>query len=165
MERRLPSSPSSAITPIELDFAAILLAAAAAMLVTAQSPRAIPRKFSVTTPRTSAMSWVLWPPSGAHHVRCLLRLFGGILFASGLNVDKVVATRSKASAGTKPSPPPPPQAYSRLGCNRFLPSPELLSQIFSALRGEQHFAPQIPLPIGRLVPGVTSGSASAGRTI
>ena len=162
--RRLPSSPSASISLQELDFASILLAVAAVMSVTASSPREVPCKFAVDTPRTSAMDWVLRPPSGEHHVRCLLRLFGGLLFASGLNVDRALRSSDSSAAAAHPASPPPPQAFSPAGSRLFRPTPGMLSLVFSALRGERHFMPQIPLRIGQLVPVATSGGGSAVST-
>ena len=102
------------------------------------------------------MSWVLRPPSAGFHVRCLLRLFGELLFASGLKVDATIASRSKTSAGTNP-PSPPPQNLSPQTSPRFHPSPGMLSLLCLALRGEQRFVPSAPLVIGRLDPASASG--------
>ena len=83
------------------------------MSVTASSPREVPCKCAVDTPWTSAMDWVLRPPSGEHHVRCLLRLIGGLLFASGLNVARAVRPPDPSAAAVHPASPPPPQAFRR----------------------------------------------------
>ena len=159
--RLVPLSPS-AITHDKLDFAVILLAVGTVALVNGQSLRALSQKFSVIMPRATAMSLVLRPPLASFPVRCLLRLFGELLFASGFNVDTAVVPRSKAPGSTNP-PSPLPQTRSPQGSCRFQPSPEMFSQLCMALRGERRYVPSTPPIIGRVVLVAASGSYSAAR--
>ena len=160
-----------------LEFVVIILNYAASLLVTRLEPSAdpFPRLLNRVDNRT-ALAWSQRAAKSSRHAQALGRVLANLLLASPLALtsdyistsDNALADRISRSPLLFPCSPDfasLQQDYPQLdSCRQYLPSPDLLSTVYSALSHRSAPAPGAPVPLGRIIPASGTGSPTSTRT-
>ena len=155
----------------------IILNYAGSLLVTCLEPSSDPfPRLQNRVDNRSALAWSQRAAKSSRQAQALGRVLANLLLASPLALtsdyittsDNALADRISRCPLLFPSSPEfdsLKQDYPQLAsCRQYLPSPDLLSIVYSALSDGSAPTPEAHVPLGRIVPASNTGSPTSLRT-